>query len=356
MKKFQGIQALRAVAASLVVAAHQLGNIVNGWGEASLPLRLQAEFAVQMGTIGVLIFFGISGFIMISSQFNSFGNPNKALDFFWRRILRILPLYAIATTLQFINKRNFSNDYTWLNYIKSLLFIPYIGEGHLYRPVVGQGWSLNAEMYFYLVFALSLLLPRARGLALSISAIFATSAMQFFAPQLSEGVRFYANPILLYFVCGMLIGLLFKRSQVSTSSATMLVGVWAALLAASLWINLGLTATAALACNLLIVFVFVWTAAAYKPQRQSSSVRLLERLGDASYSTYLFHGFMLGALKFISTRIEVGQWLNVVIMVFFAVVLANIIGLGIHLFIEKPIERFLKPKPKPEPVSLGHAS
>jgi exopolysaccharide production protein ExoZ len=352
MKKFQGIQALRLIAASLVVAGHQLGNIVNGWGATSL---WQAHLAVQMGTIGVLVFFGISGFIMVTSQFDSFGKPGKALDFFWRRVLRILPLYAIATTLQFINKRHFSEDYTWLNYMKSLLFIPYVGEGHLYRPVVGQGWSLNAEMYFYLVFALSLLLPRARGLALSIVVILVTSAMQVFAPQLNEIVRFYANSILMYFVCGMLIGLLFKQSQRNTMSAPVLVAAWAAMLAADLWVNLSLTANAALACNLVIVFVFVWTAASYRPAHQSKFLHLIESFGDASYGTYLFHGFMLGALKIISTRIGLGQWSKVTLLVLFAVVLANLIGLVIHLSVEKPIARFLKPKRVPQPPSLDHA-
>jgi exopolysaccharide production protein ExoZ len=341
MKKYCGIQALRFVAASLVVVEHLFGNIVKAWG---YPSNLSIP---PIGFIGVIVFFGISGFIMVTSQYDTFGKPGRAIGFFWRRVLRILPLYAIATTLQFINKRNFSDDYNFLNYAKALLFIPYIGEKNLYLPVLGQGWTLNFEMYFYLVFAISLMLSRASGLVLSIFIFAATAAAQPFVSQLNEVVAFYANFILLFFVCGMLVAVACRYLHWHTSSPFIPLATWAVVLAAGMWINLEQSSYVRFSYNFFMVLICIWVAVAYEPLQQTKVTRLAERLGDASYSTYLFHGFMLGVLKVLSNRIEEGDWFKAVIMALFAVILANMIGLIVYRFVEHPISRLLKRKAVP---------
>lgn len=336
MKKYHGIQALRFVAASLVVAEHLIGNVVQHWpGAASYRIP-------PLGFIGVIVFFGISGFIMVTSQYNSFGKGGQSLRFFWHRILRILPLYAIATTLQFINKRNFSDDYTIVNYVKSLLFIPYVGDGNLYRPVLGQGWTLNLEMFFYLVFALSLLLPRLGGFLLSIAVFIGIAFAQTHASELNTVMAFYANSIMLFFVCGMLIALQVKRAVVRTEAVVVPAVTWMLMLGAGVWINLNLRGSEQLAYNLIMVCACLWTAASYQPVQLSAGTRLAERLGDASYSTYLFHGFLLGALKILSNRVAEGQTFRLAVLVMVAIILANMIGFTLYAYVEQPIARWIK--------------
>lgn len=344
MKKYYGIQALRVLAASFVVAGHQFGNIVEAWADHSHLISNNGHFGHVLGMIGVAVFFGISGFIMVTTQYDAFGKSGKAVDFFWRRILRILPLYAIATGLQFINKYNYSDDYTFLNLLKSLLFIPYVGDGNFYRPVLGQGWTLNIEMYFYLIFAIALLLPRLGGMVLCIAAIVATVFAKIFVPQLGEVMAFYADPIMFFFVCGMLIGAFCKHVELKTSSllvpATATIGV----LSAAVWIHLTQKADVAFVANLAIIPMIVLIGAWYQPLHQSHITRLFDRLGNASYGAYLFHGFMLGALKIVSNRIMPGEWFYTGLLVAFSVVLANILGMVINHYLELPISRRLNRK------------
>ncbi len=49
--------------------------------------------------------------------------------------------------------------------VGSYLFVPVLRDGGELRPVLGQGWTLEYEMFFYALFAISMLLPRRVGLA-----------------------------------------------------------------------------------------------------------------------------------------------------------------------------------------------
>src|SRR5260221_8963428 len=67
------LQALRAIAAWLVIAAHALLDVTHS--ELSNPMT---SFAWALGTIGVYIFFVISGFIMVHICWDDFALPGAA--------------------------------------------------------------------------------------------------------------------------------------------------------------------------------------------------------------------------------------------------------------------------------------
>jgi peptidoglycan/LPS O-acetylase OafA/YrhL len=86
------VQCLRGVAALLVVLFH-----MQGAAAIKLPGRsaLDGFFALrQLGSIGVDIFFVISGFIMVHVSHARFQQRGAALDFLVRRAIRIVPLAA----------------------------------------------------------------------------------------------------------------------------------------------------------------------------------------------------------------------------------------------------------------------
>src|ERR1700677_861510 len=91
-KNYHCLQALRAVAAGLVVMHHSIslwvGNIMHR------PIASQWS----NGAAGVDIFFVISGFVMAISLPGLAGRKNKAGVFLWRRFARIVPLYWMALT------------------------------------------------------------------------------------------------------------------------------------------------------------------------------------------------------------------------------------------------------------------
>ena len=141
------IQILRAVAALAVVVMH-IGIELRYWAKATLTWT-------EAGNAGVDLFFVISGFIMVFIAWDRFGSRGAPVDFFVRRLIRIVPLYWLVTTGYVL-----ANSYPASRIITSYLFVLDFSANAAPLPVVLQGWTLNYEMFFYLVLALALFLPR----------------------------------------------------------------------------------------------------------------------------------------------------------------------------------------------------
>jgi exopolysaccharide production protein ExoZ len=105
---------------------------------------------------GVDLFFVVSRFIMVYASKDAFGKPSEAIDFLQRRIIRIVPLYRIATGAFMLLISHAIDKYVLL----SMFFVPFDPF-----PIVRPGWTMNYEMAFYLLFAGLLWLPRARASA-----------------------------------------------------------------------------------------------------------------------------------------------------------------------------------------------
>jgi len=191
--------------------------------------------------------------------------------------------------------------------LKSLLFVPHENPAGRIRPLLSLGWTLNYEMFFYLVFALFLGAPQ--GLRFpAVASVFAILVLLGAAfPAQNPAWITYTDPIILEFVFGM--GL--ARALISGATlpkwgagALALLGVCGFALLSRLsledlphrWIMFGLPATA-------LVAGFVWLEAA----GARFAWRLPKLLGDASYSLYLTHIFTLGALRWLWTAAEAPQ-------------------------------------------------
>jgi len=81
----RSIQYLRALAALMVVWVHSLYMIPGVAEEFNAP---------NFGGAGVDLFFVISGFIMVVTTAEKDVTP---MEFFCRRIVRVVPLYWLAT-------------------------------------------------------------------------------------------------------------------------------------------------------------------------------------------------------------------------------------------------------------------
>ena len=294
---------------------------------------------IEFGGVGVIVFFGISGFIMVHTQFQHFGSIKSSSDFLLRRLIRIVPLYAIATSLQYANKMNIGGAYNIGNYAKSLLFIPYLDDSGAFRPVLSQGWTLNYEMFFYLIFGLTLMLPAASGLLLS-TCFFA--ALVLLNPLLGNDhtlAGFYTNQILLYFVCGMIAAVIRRIYLVEirrASTTGWLVVLVMALLAAGRSV---LPDLLYIPLSVVCVFLCVYLCSVLKYEKEGPFQKIFENLGNASYSTYLFHGFALGASKFLSNRIDGSSYFVVFAFICYAVVVANAAGFLVYSLVETPLVR-----------------
>ncbi|TQV74587.1 acyltransferase [Aliikangiella marina] len=333
------VQYLRGIAASLVVFHHTL---------VQLERHGSGAFKVDtnVGEAGVDIFFVISGFIMTYIAGQKTLTPMK----FWRdRVIRIVPLYWFYTGLMvaiafFLPSVLKTAVFDIPHAIKSFLFIPTFHPkmDTMVWPVLVQGWTLNYEMFFYLIFGLMLLLSSASQRLWGLVTIFALLIALGLAIQPSNPLAAtYTNSLLAEFIAGAILGHLYNQNRFPSGRSGwlfLILGVGFFLLAVVMpgWggkraIEWGIPST------LLLI-----GAVAVERNGKISENKLLKYVGDSSYSLYLVHTFVLGVVGFIWGKITFQHYLFDVLAVILAIVACLIAGLISFYWIEKPIIRFFK--------------
>jgi len=161
-RKLEWIQALRGLAALMVVMVHSRSMLM---GSASG--RAVAEQVLLPMAMGVDLFFIISGFLMVWTTRDFDGSKAYAWTFLVKRFARIWPLLAVMTPVALVVEHGFGgllDRALVLSYAEGLAFIPHdpVASGIYFRMAVGVAWTLCFEWYFYLVFAASMLCGRWR--------------------------------------------------------------------------------------------------------------------------------------------------------------------------------------------------
>jgi exopolysaccharide production protein ExoZ len=288
--KLESVQVLRAIAAILVVVHHQV-DVEARYGRGH-PL-----LTGFIGGFGVDIFFVISGFVMFYVGAHKAAGLESAKRFMLARVARIAPLYWFYTllfagmVLLFQKFFRTSDPIDLMRVIKSLFFWPQDGA----LPLIHQGWTLNYEMLFYLLFSLSLFFLSKRRVPILIVALLCLVSIGTLLPDgQHKAVVVATSPLLIEFILGMLIGRLFISAFIIPYPVALIGGVagFAALFAFSsacrydsdlsqrflMW---GLPSAA------------IVLAATQMERSRSMNLPWLAAVGDASYSLYLSHTFVL---------------------------------------------------------------
>ena len=330
-KTLFSVQYLRALAAILVVYQHSTEQIPG--------LRAPVP---TIGMAGVDLFFVISGFIMITITYS---RPVGAGEFALRRIARIVPIYWFYTTLTaaaILLAPMFFRDsqFTIPHYILSLLFVPHRDPGDFsLSPLLKLGWTLNYEMFFYLVFSSTLLMaPRLRipGLIAIFIALVATGwLIRPRAPILAV----YTNPIVLEFAFGALVGYAFvtgRLFQIGHKTAWVLI-------ASGSVVGFMLSPYFGIVDRVIIyglpAALVLSGCAALEATGGVSKRPLLRLVGDSSYSIYLAHLYgVVFLLRFAWPRLGLGI-LGIWWVAFVSVGIASAVAVGVlsYLFLERPL-------------------
>ena len=336
-KTISSIQLLRFAAALSVVLAH-VGELGKNYFAYS-----PAAYLPKLGNFGVSLFFIISGFIMVITAYGSAGSVRNSLAFLERRIIRIVPLYWLATTLliaimvaapSLVQKLRLGPWHT----LASFLFVPAFNNVQELTPLLNVGWTLNYEMYFYLLFAIGLLLPR-RLMMPTLLVIFCASILgrELLQPR-NIYALFYGDPYVSLFVMGMVVGLLVKGGRYLTSRTMLFLAMlWIAAGHYYVGINLHPAWLWGPPCTLIL-----WIMVSLEQAGQLAVPKWCVVLGDSSYSLYLTHSFVLaGSAKIILAPI-LAAYVGPVI---FTVVLAGSAVLGghaVYLGVERKLTVYLK--------------
>jgi exopolysaccharide production protein ExoZ len=267
------------------------------------------------------------------------------------RIFRVVPLYWIFTTISAILLILLPSMYrlstfSMSHYILSLMFIPHLNPAtQSYSPLLRIGWTLNCEMFFYIVFCAAMLINfRRRAWIVSAIMTFMGVMGQLFHPLSVLGV--YANNIMIEFVFGLVLCALYRSDHLNFA-------VWKSLLL----IALGLAGFAAFGVlggdprdfDTLYPRSLVWglpaalvVAGALGLDRAGwGRENLFSLTGDASYSIYLVHLFPIVAIRALWVKLGVGLSGPAGALAFDAIAVASgwCAGILVYFLLERPIMR-----------------
>jgi len=304
--QLQSIQALRGLAAILVMLSHLYG-IETRYSE---PEQILSS-AWLLGVSGVDLFFVISGFIMVWVTHETAPGVRASVDFVLARVMRIYPVwwlfaglmaayfalaYGVPWDPETLQRFDLSGPE---HLIKSFLLIP-----HEAFPILQIGWTLMHEVYFYLVFAILLFLPiqarvpAAIVWALIIVAAASVSFTGFYADSLAA---LALSPLTLEFLMGVGVGVLIKNGASRFALIALGIGIIWLVLGAQ-WISFQST-DSSLPLRRTLAFGPAFALIVYAVVVLEARTRLksfvptpLVRLGDWSYSLYLGHLLVLSGV------------------------------------------------------------
>jgi peptidoglycan/LPS O-acetylase OafA/YrhL len=315
----------------------------------------------RTGGFGVDIFFIISGFVialMISKDTN---------NFFIKRLFRIIPLYIIATITMVVACVLFPDkiNHAVANisaFIKSILFIPYkiATKFEPSGPILGQGWTLNYEMFFYLIMAMCIIFIKNRkylGIACALTLTIIFLILNIINSDIFL-LKYYQDSLFPEFVYGIILYYLYEYLRKKNKDYLLIKNTVINLV---LFCMIGIISFIYLAgddihnWNILnnrniyrgipaffLVFSFLNLENHIK---KNNFIKVCMEVGDASYVLYLFHTFiMMFFTRILFAKIIANNNQLIVSVVLEIIVMSSTIlgSIIIYKIIDKPIQKYLR--------------
>jgi peptidoglycan/LPS O-acetylase OafA/YrhL len=340
----KSIQILRGIAAFMVAYLHSTGRE----GVNLLP---------STGWFGVDIFFIISGFVI------AFIITKDTKYFLLKRIFRIVPLYIIATLIMVLICTLFPEkiNHAVSNlpaFIKSILFIPYRIETKFEPsgPILEQAWTLNYEVFFYLVMAVCISMVKNKkliGMACTAVLIIIIWILNTINTNIFI-IRYYQNNLFPEFIYGIVLfyvynyfcnkKYIFIRSPIINITISGIIAIVSFVcLCGNILIKFNVNRNIYGGIpSLLFVASFLILENQIKNNRMT---KFFLRLGEASYVLYLFHTFIITLF----TRIIFVDIINhneniaISLMLEMIIMLSTVMGsILLYDIIDKPIQNYLR--------------
>ncbi|MBD2866181.1 acyltransferase family protein [Paenibacillus oceani] len=342
MKRLDSLQALRGIAALMVVIYHATYQF-----ESYYNYKLLDGF-FYFGYWGVDLFFVLSGFIIFYIHHGDIGRRIRLGSFIRKRFIRIFPIYWIITFLLiplFLLVPSFGgSSVRELDVIlKSILLFP-----QSVHPVLGVAWTLTHELFFYLMFSLLIMLPRkwsyplfAAWISITIGLFICSFWIDF--KSMNYYIKFIFSSYNLEFLLGVLVAKLLIRYKDNILRYTsMIASIGIAGLAATWMVYYFGIFTPHRVISWALFSAFLILGFTLIESKKNIAVpKLFRYLGDASYSIYLTHDLWLSIINKIY-RFAFQQ----VNLVSAAIIIigATLAGCLFYSIIEKPVLHVLRGK------------
>lgn len=348
------IQVLRGLAALAVVLLHS---------EYKLFGVVSTQFQ------GVSIFFVISGFIV------AYITKPGMDDFMARRVIRIVPIYWVVTVFGFFWLSLAEFDWVWwilhnpiqavrqaLNALRngraihdvlySMFFVPYRDSvSGDYGSFIYSGWTLNIELFFYVLFAAFGIAGR-RIAMIGVAAVFLVLAWLHGSTSMDGAlVRFYGQSVALYIASGFVVYEVWEKLGKAASFVpkALLAGVGSlvavllvALNCAQVWYPSMGASTAMVALYYSLPPLVVLSALMLHSAGMRCTWRPFMILGDISYVLYLSHVLVLTTMGRYEKTYPILDYSSSFTGMLTALTLCCVIAWFLHVRVEVPLLRLGK--------------
>jgi peptidoglycan/LPS O-acetylase OafA/YrhL len=337
-EELPNLTALRGICALVIVSIHLSGNFAPSW----VP-----TFALFRPYLAVDLFFLMSGFVMAHVYGHSLVQDARRATpaFLQARFARIYPLHAltllaVAGIVAIWPYPGSDVDFSRPTFLMQLFMV----QG--FSPKLSwniPSWSVGDEVLAYCLFPLSarLLLATRHGVLIG-----AVCAVALFAAAARHGGMLVAEslPGVTRAVVGFTLGALLYRGWRADRARMR----WLAkclvlpLLALALFLRTDALIVLDLALVMLLVLELPF------PERPGPHRVALERLGDWSYSVYLWHVPLIllvvgwaGAHAIDPARLPAGRKLVICLAILAATI---VVAAASHHWAERPARRLLRPR------------
>jgi exopolysaccharide production protein ExoZ len=335
--KRNDIQWLRAIAATEVTVWHS--DLVTKFFSST---HIHDSFYKPLGGVGVELFFILSGYV-ICMQAPTY---RTGAAFMMSRLYRLTPLYWLFTTLvlvaYFVNPawRLHGLDFDGLHLLKSYLFFPQQGP-----PVLGVGWTLEHEMVFYAIVAVAMVavptLHRQEkfGIAFLLAGLGLLGFVLGTGPSKLVWDFHLASPYMLAFGFGWFMRVLDEGTNGHGKSGPVIAFCLIALAAFVATNSVDAIVLYRIAVAGAVFTAFCRWRAAFEASNPLN--RVMGRIGDASFSLYLSHWFILSMSGKVLSHFALPASMDLGIRLS-AIALCTALGYWLFVALEKPVDRYLR--------------
>ena len=348
------LTSIRAIAAIFVVIHHAVVYLHN---------YAVIDWIAKIGWLGVTLFFLLSGFVLMWS----YNTHIPKRTFVLRRFARIYPLHfvcLIGSILAYFIFARPCGGYvgTSLGTFANFFLVHGWVSGHpeIRQAWNGVSWTLSCEFFFYILspfifpiilsqFSISLIYLILIWLTVFIVTI---KANQEFNEDLLDFLYMHPIPRLLEFLIGAVC-------------ARLVLNSWGP---QSVWLGLGLlfipiffyynyvpeSARFSATISIMAIPGFTWIimSLARRDLRGYKSLmnyRLMVLLGKSSYALYMTHALFLGAFVFCIQKFFELERISIIfgsLLTVIYLMLALVISIAVHFWIEVPAHRYFLMKIK----------
>lgn len=305
-------------------------------------------FLASRGTIGVFIFFAISGFILclpFAKYHLQGGNRPSYKSYLWRRVTRLEPPYLIWMTFFFVVLlvRMPATDELWAHWGFSMFYLHNLVYSS-YSPINPVAWSLEIEIQFYLLapFLVALFFSIKNKLVRRLvlgGAIFGFIGMQHLFGWLAMPMKISLLGQLQHFLVGFLMADFYLTEWRWQRSIRRFA--WLDVAAIIAFFVLCFTWSEELGKNLVFVLALILLfVAAFRGLAFNYFLRnpWIAAIGGMCYTIYLIHLPLMEGLIRLSRHLHWTNWfaLNLLLQALVVIPVVLAISALFFLLLEKP--------------------